>query len=1184
MNTTALKPLLVDRNMKMQRVIIGLLILLFSLLSPMKGHAASQEFKNLLGGAIYEFKQDYGQENLEGCELQVRNDAINAIDNYINEEIFKGVLLEPLKKSLRLLGALSGSGTGILIGDAIIATYNSNANATSFKNYLGLVAREYAAMAIKKGIAKLTSKAIGSQATVIGNTTGVIDSETITDVFYSQFKTKESHIKAIHQILFGKEYNESLPVKKYFTIDGNCNTEISQAWWDKKARKIHIRINSECNCNKISGPTYDFTPIKNGHLSLTADVKLVRDGDSLKFITSLSKARISGKCCGDDDGFRFTLLDTEKNNNDSPNTSDDGSSDDESNNDGTNTEKQKKIVPLCNREYTQQTNKTDQAYEKERRRIEEDYAKNMARLNEIRRNKNVAYLKLKSKVSQAKRVINSERDPITSNCDSLSDRHTRKQQQTIEGIQVIQRLESSRANCLRANGADCSYIDARISQQRKEIERLKQESSELDQQRKDCQTGYKKLKAQLPLLEKDFNKAQQELDQIDSRIRQLKNEKKRALGRLSAQLAHQQERLSEQKENCNKTGEWKTEPEDIVETGGYDTGNDVVNTPEDTSKDKPENKNEADTFSVTTQGVNALLKTACPECKSKSEELKKSYRAYEKIILDIKSRFGSVNKFNHKYEDINKKWYQISMDYLDDDSISGKILSIKISIQNDKEIIKITKKTIADLQSQSSPLDTTELASLELNINSLPKEINELKEDQVKLAKMQRELQQVKGNYNAMSADKRNKLKALFDQLSSLRLAQTDTMLKLSIASYDLKACIAEYCDNADEYVDRSSPQDLHIDNPSLLTDLPTDKCPDCGIEVTQVISRGGNNPYNPTDPIGGGDTTGRTLTKGGTETTDTTPPTVTPPAAIIVAAENKNGVPVSNNAIANFLASAIATDNIAVVGSISNNAPTGFFPVLPNGPAGITSTVTFTAMDAAGNTGSASSTVTVMDQTAPVLTLPTSIVLTATTGNTSILATDPTIATFLSSAQAFDNVDETLEVSSTGVPLAFPVGITNVSFSANDAAGNNSSEIRTVTVNAAPITGCSAGPVTLSPTGNTDFSGNPTFFNVNFGYDGSANTCSLGSSFANFVFEVQHSTSGSDQQIYLVSISNNWLFTTTSAGTISSNGANSIIGPIATGIPALITVKAIASGQIFTLSASFTAGNPPSVSIQDFK
>jgi len=169
--------------------------------------------------------------------------------------------------------------------------------------------------------------------------------------------------------------------------------------------------------------------------------------------------------------------------------------------------------------------------------------------------------------------------------------------------------------------------------------------------------------------------------------------------------------------------------------------------------------------------------------------------------------------------------------------------------------------------------------------------------------------------------------------------------------------------------------------------------------------------------------------------------PTVMAPAPIVVAALQPGGTPVTNAQIANFLASATASDNIGVVGPITHNAPTITFPVG-------TTTVTFTALDAAGNSGSASATVTVngyVDVTPPVLSIPASIVL-YSVNPAGMSASDTAIINFLAAATATDDVAVVGGVTNNAV-TTFPLGVTSVSFSAMDAAGNSSTASANVTV-----------------------------------------------------------------------------------------------------------------------------------------
>jgi TolA-binding protein len=249
----------------------------------------------------------------------------------------------------------------------------------------------------------------------------------------------------------------------------------------------------------------------------------------------------------------------------------------------------------------------------------------------------------------------------------------------------------------------------------------------------------------------------------------------------------------------------------------------------------------------------------------------------------------------------------------------------------------------------------------------------------------------------------------------------------------------------------------------------------------------------------------------------DVTPPVISAPANITVAATSSSGVAATDAAIVQFLSDATATDDVDGVISVSNNGPTVF-------PLG-TNIVTFSATDAAGNTGQAQAMVTVADQavpviqltgnspmsiddgavfidpgatasdnvdgdisnliqvtgvvnnttpgtytlnynvsdiagnaatqvtrsvivrdiTSPVVVAPSNISINVTDSN-GLAKTDATIAAFLNSATATDDVDSALQVTN-NAPTTFPVGTTTITFSATDNAANIGQASATVTL-----------------------------------------------------------------------------------------------------------------------------------------
>jgi len=129
----------------------------------------------------------------------------------------------------------------------------------------------------------------------------------------------------------------------------------------------------------------------------------------------------------------------------------------------------------------------------------------------------------------------------------------------------------------------------------------------------------------------------------------------------------------------------------------------------------------------------------------------------------------------------------------------------------------------------------------------------------------------------------------------------------------------------------------------------------------------------------------------------------------------------------------------------------------------GIT-TVTVTARDASGNSVTRSFTVTVTDNQAPVITAPANI--NVTLGTTVNLGT----------ATASDNCG--VPVITNNAPATFPLGVTLVTWTATDAAGNRATATQTVTVVA--LTNCSSS-ITVVPENNTYTGGVPT--NIYLGY-----------------------------------------------------------------------------------------------------
>jgi len=150
---------------------------------------------------------------------------------------------------------------------------------------------------------------------------------------------------------------------------------------------------------------------------------------------------------------------------------------------------------------------------------------------------------------------------------------------------------------------------------------------------------------------------------------------------------------------------------------------------------------------------------------------------------------------------------------------------------------------------------------------------------------------------------------------------------------------------------------------------------------------------------------------------TDTTPPVLTINVTSPMEATGPSGAAVTYTATAVDIVS----------GSLTPNCLPASGSTFPLG----TTTITCSATDGAGNTGTATATVLVEDKTAPTLSLPANITAVATSAGGAVV-------TYVVSATDPDNATSALTVScSPPSGSTFPAGVTTVTCTATDAAGN---------------------------------------------------------------------------------------------------------------------------------------------------
>ncbi|MGB7001506.1 MAG: HYR domain-containing protein [Halobacteriota archaeon] len=172
----------------------------------------------------------------------------------------------------------------------------------------------------------------------------------------------------------------------------------------------------------------------------------------------------------------------------------------------------------------------------------------------------------------------------------------------------------------------------------------------------------------------------------------------------------------------------------------------------------------------------------------------------------------------------------------------------------------------------------------------------------------------------------------------------------------------------------------------------------------------------------------------------DTKPPTITCPADVIVEQETKGGSVVDLN---------------VTVTDLSDPHPVVTSNKLAIYPPG-TTTVTFTATDASGNSASCSVDVTVGDTTSPMITCPLDVKVEQATVEGAAVTLDVIVTDF---------GDPNPEVTSNKLAI-YPPGTTTVTFTATDASGNSASCSVDVTVGdtTAPEITC-PGDVTVEQT-----------------------------------------------------------------------------------------------------------------------
>lgn len=219
----------------------------------------------------------------------------------------------------------------------------------------------------------------------------------------------------------------------------------------------------------------------------------------------------------------------------------------------------------------------------------------------------------------------------------------------------------------------------------------------------------------------------------------------------------------------------------------------------------------------------------------------------------------------------------------------------------------------------------------------------------------------------------------------------------------------------------------------------PFENCGPAMVTVTDSNNGGAGSASNPrvitrtftaTDSAGNSASAVQTITVA-----DGTAPTISAPPAITVGT-GPGAVSCDANISNATLGSASAADNCGGV-TVTRSPSGNIFPVG-------TTTVTWTATDAAGNTATATQAVTVVDDTPPVITPPANVVvyLPLNSPATSMVVNYPNPAT------ATDNCGGSISIGySPASGSVFSVGTSTVTITATDSHSNSSTATFTVTV-----------------------------------------------------------------------------------------------------------------------------------------
>lgn len=200
--------------------------------------------------------------------------------------------------------------------------------------------------------------------------------------------------------------------------------------------------------------------------------------------------------------------------------------------------------------------------------------------------------------------------------------------------------------------------------------------------------------------------------------------------------------------------------------------------------------------------VQAILNQSCPACQEWAAKVRLALKAYQKVVSEIESRFGSVEKFGEEYKRTRAKWHSVNTnDYSDKEGIRYEIGDLKITIRVAKSGIDVYKDAITKQEKKFSEYrkigrtpSKAELYNYNTDKQLLAGEEKEWREAKTELAEKRKEFEKIKHNHDAMSLEERDALEKKNAELAKINVSYISKFLAVIGDNILLSLCIKDKC------------------------------------------------------------------------------------------------------------------------------------------------------------------------------------------------------------------------------------------------------------------------------------------------------------------------------------------------------------------------------------------------------